>query len=109
MRRLIRCDGGTQDFDKPLTNAEIRALIGAHTLDTMVLRHMGHPLQVMLVNDNGYDTRVVESGNTTTLVPVRARLPFNPEATRLYHRNCAPGTKHQIVGDVFVVPDEDFA
>lgn len=109
MRRLYRTDGTTQDFDKPMTMTECRAAIGAETIDTVILRHLGYPTQVMLVNDAGYDTRVVENGNHTELVPVRARLPLNQEATRLYLLNCRPNTDHQIVGDVIVVPDEDFA
>lgn len=109
MRRLIKTDGTTQDFDKPQTLEQIRALIGASTLDTVNLRHMGHPLHVMAVDDRGFESKAVVDGNVTTLVPTRARKPLNQEATRLYHKNCIPGVTHQIVGDVFISPDEDFA
>lgn len=113
MRRLIRTDGTVQDFDQPVSMQEIHRLIGAATADTVMLRHMGSPLHVMIVDDNGYETRsevYQEPGRfVEMLVPVRALKPINAEATRLYHANCAPGTTHQIVGDVFVVPDEDFA
>lgn len=93
MRRLIKVDGTTQDFDTPQTLEQIRNLIGADTLDTVTLRHMGPPLQIMAVDDGGHG----------------AHRPVNPEATKLYHRNCVPGVTHQIVGDVFISPDDDFA
>lgn len=109
MRRLIKTDGTTQDFDTPQTLEQIRNLIGADALDTVNLRHMGYPLHVMAVEDKGYETRAVVEGNVTTLVPTRARKPVNLEATKLYHLNCIPGTTHQIVGDVFISPDDDFA
>jgi len=35
-------------------------------------------------------------------------LPVNAAATALYHARCLPGTTHQIVGDVVIVPDSDF-
>lgn len=82
----------------------IHRLIHAETVDTVNLRDG----RVMLVNDNGYATRAVESGpRTTTLVPTRALLPFNEEATRLYHSICIPGTTHRIVGDVAIIRDAD--
>lgn len=40
---------------------------------------------------------------------IRARKPVNAKATELYHAVCKPGTTHQIVGDVAIVNDEDFA
>jgi hypothetical protein len=108
VRMLIRTDGTTQVFDKPVPFDEIRRLIGADTMDTVALHHMGRPLHVMMVDDMGYETKAVVDGNTTHLVPVRALKPVNLKATELYHANCMPGTLHQIVGDVLVVPDEDF-
>ena len=108
-RRLIRTDGTVQDFEHPLTHSQIAELIGATVTDTVTLRHMGEPLHVMVVDDLGYDTEAITDGNATLLVPMSAKKPVNAAATRLYHLNCVPGTTHQIVGDVFVVPDEDFA
>lgn len=93
MRRLYRTDGTTQDFDKPMTITECRKAIGADTLDTVQLRHLGYPRMVMFVDDAGHEKR----------------MPVNEEATQLYWSNCKPGTTHQIRGDVVVVPDEDFA
>lgn len=49
--------------------------------------------RVMLVDDNG----------------LAKGLPRNPEATRLYHAVCRPGTTQPIVGDVAIALDEDFA
>lgn len=80
-------------MDTPKTMAECHKLIGADVLDTVNLRHMGHPLHVMLVDDQGHSKR----------------LPVNVEATRLYHKNCRPNTTHTIRGDVVVVPDDDFS
>lgn len=109
MRQVIRCDGTVEELPAPVSNADICRLIGAATLDTVNLRHMGRPLHVMCVDDNGYETKAVERDGVTYMVPQRARKPVNAKATALYHANCLPGTTHQIVGDVVVVPDEDFA
>jgi hypothetical protein len=109
IRRLIRTDGAVQDFERPVALAEICRLIGASVTDHVGLRHLGWPLHVMIVDDLGYETQAIQDGNSTLLVPVKAKKPINAEATRLYHANCPPGTTHQIVGDVFLCPDEDFA
>lgn len=93
MRALLKADGTTVAMDTPKTMAECHKLIGADVLDTVNLRHMGHPLHVMLVDDQGHSKR----------------LPVNVEATRLYHKNCRPNTTHTIRGDVVVVPDDDFS
>jgi hypothetical protein len=116
-RRIIRADGTVQALDRPHSYDEIRKLIGAVVTDSVSLRHLGDPLVVMMVNDHGYDTEAVtEAGDwqgmpaeVTTLKPTRALLPVNSLATELYHANCLPGTTYQIVGDVAIVPDTDFA
>jgi hypothetical protein len=108
MRKLIRTDGTTLDLPTPLTLDEIRELIGAKTLDFVTLAHMGMPLHVMAVDDNGYETQTVTEGNHTTVVPIKALKPVNLAATCLYHLECTPGTLHQIVGDVVIAPDEDY-
>lgn len=92
MRVLIKADGTRQQLELRQTMADIKRLIGASSLDTVSLRHMGQPAHVMVVDDHGH-----ERG-----------LPVNVEATRLYHANCRPGTTHQIRGDVVVVLDSDF-
>lgn len=91
-RKLIRTDGTEQIIDGRLSMPAIVKLIGADTIDTVSLRHMGHPLHVMIVDDVGMiDGRAV-----------------NVKATELYHANCRPDTPHQIYGDVVIVPDHDF-
>lgn len=93
MRRIIRANGTTEDLPAAKPMSSLKTLIGATTLDSVTLRHMGQPLHVMLVDDLGHDKR----------------LPVNAEATKLYHANCRPGTTHTIRGDVVVAPDMDFA
>lgn len=94
IRKLIRTDGSALDLapGKRLSTQEIHELIGADTLDTVQLRHLGHPPHVMFVDDAGYEKE----------------LPMNVEATRMYLANCRPGTMHKIRGDVVVAPDSDF-
>lgn len=109
VRAVLRCDGSVEHLAGPIRGlAQVCELIGASTLDTVRLGHMGRPVHVMFVDDMGYETEAVQTGNRTTLVPVRARKPVNLKATALYHLNCRPGTTHQIVGDVLVCPDADF-
>jgi hypothetical protein len=110
MRKLIRTDGTEEELHGPVSMADIEQMIGAAGIDTVNLRHMGHPLHVMVVDDNGYETVHVDHGDGHhELKPVRARKPVNEKATNLYWANCKPGTTHQIVGDVVIVPDDDFA
>lgn len=93
VRKLIRVDGTEHELIGPHAMDDIRQMIGALTTDTVALRHLGHPLHVMIVDDNGHlEGRAV-----------------NVKATDLYHANRIPGTAHQIVGDVVIVPDGDFA
>lgn len=110
MRRLIRTDGTEIDLPDPVPYARIGALIGAAVTDTVCLHHMGTtPLHVMVVDDLGYETEQIDhGGGVFESRCMRARKPVNEEATRLYHLNCQPGTTHQIVGDVLVVPDQDY-
>lgn len=93
MRALIKADGTRRELVGPHAIGDVRAMICADTLDTVMLRHLGSPLQVMLVDDAAYSKG----------------LPVNAEATKLYHANCVPGTQHVIRGDVVVLPDDDFA
>ena len=93
MRQVIRANGEHQAIVGSRSVSELATLIGANTLDTVNLRHLGAPLHVMLVDDQG----------------VEKNLPVNAAATRLYHANCVPGTTHDIRGDVVVVPDDDYA
>lgn len=90
---ILRVSGIEETHELPRFRAieNICRLIGARTLDVVGLRDG----RVMLVDDEGH---------------VRAdRPPVNPKATALYHGVCRPGTTHQIVGDVAIAIDEDFA
>lgn len=91
-RRLITCDGTETPIEFSLTMNEIKHRIGADTLDTVQLRHLGAPAVVMLVDDRGHERR----------------RPVNAKATALYLANCYPGTTHTIRGDVVIAPDSDF-
>lgn len=110
MRRLIKTDGTERDFEGPQDIARILQFIGAETSDVVRMPMLGDPLHVMVVDDNGYETRAVDRGNNVTeLVPVRALRPVNAHATRLYWRQYPGAVGHEIVGDVFICPDDDFA
>jgi hypothetical protein len=107
-RRLIRADGSEQEIGK-LSSSEIRALIGAECLDCVSLRHLGAPLQVLVVDDAAFEVEMIKHDDGHfELRPTRARKPINEAATRLYHANCRAGTVHQIAGDAIVCPDSDF-
>lgn len=69
--------------------AEINKLIGCDVTDTINLRDG----RIMLVDDLGH----------------QKNLSVNPIATDMYWAVCRPGTRHQIVGDVIVAVDADFA
>lgn len=92
-RRLLRADGTSEDLPTPVGTRDIARMIGAETLSSVVLKHMGRPLHVMMIDDAG----------------VGKALPINREASKLYWLNCVPGTTHPIRGDAVIVPDEDFA
>jgi hypothetical protein len=108
--RIIRTDGTEEPLERPISNREAAQRIGAASLDSVALRHLGDPLQVMLVDDGGWEYEVVELApghfeHRTT----KPRKPINRKATELYLANCHPGTTHQIAGDVAIVFDDDFA
>jgi len=92
-RKLIRVDGTETELVGPHAMDDIKQMIGATTLDTVWMRHMGVPLHVMIVDDQGHFKG----------------LPVNEKATELYHANCRAGVTHPICGDVVIVPDGDFA
>lgn len=108
-RCVIRTDGTVERLEKPVTFKEIEKLIGAAVTDSVVLRQFGEPIHVMIVDDMGYETQMVDHGaGRFELQCMKARKPVNAEATRLYHGTCVPGVTHQIVGDVVIVPDQDY-
>lgn len=92
-RRIIRIDGTEEPLPQPVSMRQIMSMIGAVRADTVILKHLGRPMQVMVVDDTG----MVDG------------KPVNAKATELYHRNCRPGTIHPICGDVAIVFDKDFA
>lgn len=92
-RRIIRTDGAEEPLPNRISIGHACRLVDASILTTVLLRHLGYPMQVMLVDDAGH----LEG------------KPINPKATELYHANCRPGTTHQIRGDVVIVFDEDYA
>lgn len=105
---IIRTSGAIEQHDIPrnLVWNRLEALLGATCFDAVTL-DVG---RVMIVDDNGYETKTVDHGNGhIELVPISARKPVNQAATELYWLRCRPGTTHQIVGDVAIVNDEDFA
>lgn len=108
IRRLIRVDGTEQELPAALPLSAIAKMIDATTLDFVSLHHLGRPLHVMAVDDGGYVTVTVPIEGGVRLQPVAALKPVNAKATDLYWKNCKPGTKHQIVGDVVIIPDDDF-
>ena len=95
MRCLIRTNGDHVDFHSPIGMNDARQMIGADTLSTVSLHHLGPPLHVMLIDDNAHNIKPLKN--------------VNAEATALYWANCRPGTTHPILGDVLVVPDGDYA
>lgn len=108
-RYILRCDGTREEVPEPIDMTEVERRIGAEILDHVMLRHLGRPPMVMCVDDKGYEAHAVEHDGITEMVPTRALKPVNAEATRLYHANCLPGATHQIVGDVYICPDDDYA
>ncbi len=91
---LLRVDGTREAFTTPPTNALIRALLRADSLDSVSLTFTrdGRPDDIMCVDDTG-------------LIDGK---PLNPEATRLYHQR-APQATTGIHGDVVLTKDHYFA
>jgi hypothetical protein len=84
--------------ERPLTEAEIGdipaliKLIGCETIDVVILPHLGDPMIVMLVDDEG----------------MIRDLPINKVATALY-RQSRPDSIYAIHGNVVMCPDLDFS
>lgn len=89
-KMLIVRINGAEEVHERVSIREIERLIGASSLDTVILKH--RPTVVMLVDDTGMiDHRPVKS-----------------KATELYHAVCKPGTVYAIHGDVAIANDNDF-
>ena len=65
--------------------------------------------RVMIVDDLGYETEQIVHETHIENRAMEARKPVNRAATLLYWSVCKPGTTHQIVGDVAIVLDSEFA
>jgi hypothetical protein len=110
LRLVLRTDGSVETLQQPIAMAAVLELIHADCLDVVSLHHLGKPLHVMVVDDNGWDYEVIDHGRGyTEHRTIRPRKPINLIATELYLANCKPNTTHQIAGDAVVVPDDDFA
>jgi hypothetical protein len=107
---VLRTDGAEEIVRKKPSITHLLKAIGAHTLDFVAVGRASRSDLMMAVDDSGYETELVDHGNgRLEMKPVRATKPFNAKATALYHAVCQPGTTHQIVGDVALVHDADFA
>jgi hypothetical protein len=78
---IIRTSGVREPFEG--SRDELAAALGCDTFDTVNLRDG----TFMYLDDVGHPKG----------------LPVNPEATKLYHKVCIPGTTHPIAGDVAVI------
>lgn len=105
---ILRTNGTKEEHEvgKHILLPWIQRMIGADTTDSFRLKD--GTTRVCILNDHGYQIEEVHAGNRIYLKPTKALLPVNHEATKLYHRICVPGTKHEIVGDVAIAFDEDF-
>jgi hypothetical protein len=103
---IIRTDG-THERHLLLKDGLLRRieeLIGADCTDAVNLCDG----RVLIVNDRGYETEVIQhDAGHIELKPVRALLPLNPEATRIYRSVTRPN-EHNIVGDVAITEDKNF-
>lgn len=90
MRKLICTDGKEVEYTGKKSMKEIRFLLAAYMVDTVVLKDRS---LVMILDDAGHEKD----------------LPVNAEATRLYWEKCGGKNDNMIRGDVFICPDNDFA
>ncbi len=108
--KILRTDGSRAEHRIDTSEIDlsgwIRRMIGADLTDTVNLRDG----RVMIVDDAGWETETIEKETgVVELRPVKPLKPINKAATAIYHGVCRPGTIHQIVGDVAIAWDEDFA
>jgi len=92
-RAILKVDGSVIPFEKSMSIFAVYRTLGAKSVDSISLHHMGYPLHVMMIDDQGH----------------LKGLPVNAQATALYHLNCKPDTTHEIRGDAIIVPDSDFS
>jgi len=89
MRKIIRSNGAEIQIEGQKPLKELAKLINVDCTDSILLPDRVH---VMLVDDDGH----------------LKGLPLNPKATALYRSKNPEHATHTIVGDVAIVPDEDF-
>ncbi len=107
---IIRTNGTREEHQvgKNILLKWIHRMIGAETTDSFRLKDGTD--RVCVLDDHGYEVDGVEvRPGHIVLQPTKALKPVNTEATALYHAICGPGTTHEIVGDVAIVSDGDFA
>ena len=110
-RRIIRADGTEESLPRPVSTKDIARMIGAGPkgLDIVNLLQFGFPLWVMCVDGSGHETKMVDhGGGHFELVSIGHTKPVNEKATAIY-RMKAPHSAHVIVGDVAIIPDDDYA
>lgn len=113
-RRVIQADGTTTALPEQLTRAKLHEIFGGATTTVTSLKHLGHPLMVMIGLDKTYEVEAIaddqlhDGFSHVELRPTKALFPENRLATELYEAN-RPGTTHKILGPVVVAPDSDFA
>lgn len=106
---ILRTNGSVEEHEvgRHILLPWIKRMIGAETTDSFRLKDGTD--RVCILDDHGYETEGIESNGVLYLKPTKPLKPVNVAATELYHRICVPGTTHQIVGDVAIAHDEDFA
>jgi hypothetical protein len=106
---LINTNGERSLIDFP-PNGHLGKAIGAAMCDTVILSWMPHghiPDLVMVVDDDGWETTMVDHGDgRLEFVPTGPKRPVNDIATDLY-REVAPAESYQIAGDVLILHDGD--
>jgi hypothetical protein len=107
---VIRVDGTEETIKQKPTLGSIGRALRFDTFDFVRIGKADGSDLIMAIDDNGYVTQTIErSPRSFEIIPVRPRKPPNPKATALYHSICKPGTDHQIVGDVAIMHDNEFA
>lgn len=88
MRQLIRTNGESIAYDKPVSMDAIRGLLGTDALHVILLKDGIH---VMIIDDWG----------------ATKELPVNIPGTAFYWEKCGGQVDWHIHGDVFICPDDD--
>lgn len=108
---IITSSGHVTELEGKVTTDRVRELIKADYLDFVTLGYQRGKLWLMVVDDRGWESTVDETkhdGWTHVVArPTRPLKPVNQIATTLYRSVCKPGTTHQIVGDVVIMPDSE--